>query len=68
MTGMMNERLNNLKPEGYIFYEADLFERRSLTNHHQVMSLVPLREKPCVIIIRGNWFDSEVELNSTSES
>lgn len=41
---MMNERLKNLKPEGYIFYEADLFERRSLTNHHQVMSLVPLRE------------------------
>lgn len=55
MTGMMNERLNNLKPEGYIFYEADLFERRSLTNHHLVMSLVPLRNNRtkvlCVINI-----------------
>ena len=55
MTGMMNERLNNLKPEGYIFYEADLLLRRSLTNHHLVMSLVPLRNNRtkvlCVINI-----------------
>ena len=28
----------------------------------------PKGGSPCVIIIRGNWFDSEVELNSTSES
>lgn len=52
---MMNERLKNLKPEGYIFYEADLLLRRSLTNHHLVMSLVPLRNNRtkvlCVINI-----------------
>lgn len=44
-----------MKPEGYIFYEADLLLRRSLTNHHLVMSLVPLRNNRtkvlCVINI-----------------
>ena len=38
------ERIKNSLQTAYIFYVADLSERRFLTNHCKVMSLAPLRD------------------------